>query len=198
MYSLLKPLVVRDELLKRNLRVFTREEFTRIFRTNLYSTKYFLETQVENGLFLRLKRGLYVLKTDIPSEEEIANKLYRPSYISFEYALAYYNRLAEMPYQVTSATTKPTRLFTPQDRSYAYYSIKKEAYTGYTLVEKNNRRFLIADPEKTVVDYFYYVTLGKRVLNDRFYISGLNKKKALRYGTLYQRDSLIKLIESRL
>lgn len=198
MYTLLKPLIVREELLKRNLRVFTPEEFTRIFHTNLYSTKYFLTTQVENGLFLRLKRGLYVLKTDLPCEEEIANKIYMPSYISFEYALAYYNNLPEMPYEVTSATTKSTRLFTTQNRSYAYYSIKKEAYTGYTLVEKDSKRFLIADPEKTVVDYFYYVTLGKRILNDRFSMDGLDKKKALHYAALYERDSLVKFIESRL
>ncbi|MBI2611850.1 hypothetical protein HYW54_03845 [Candidatus Gottesmanbacteria bacterium] len=157
-----------------------------------------MEKQVYDGLFLRLKNGLYILATDMPREEEIANKLYFPSYISFEYALAYYNRLPEMPQYITSATTKPTRSFATSSRSYAYYTIKKEAYTGYLLVEKNNRRFLIADPEKTYVDYLYYVTLGKRIYNDRFYIEDLSKAKVFSYARLYQRESLIKLIKQKL
>ena len=198
MYSLLKPLLVREELLKRNIRIFTPEEFTRLFQADRYVVKYFLEKQVEEGLLSRLKKGLYVLKTDLPCEEEIANKLYQPSYISFEYALAFYNRLFEMPHLITSATTKSTRLFTTTNGSYAYYTIKKEAFDGYSLMEKNNRRFLIADAEKSIVDYLYYVTLGKRVQNDRIILVGLDKKKALQYATFYQRDSLLKLVLKQL
>ena len=82
MYTLLKPMQIREELLKRNLRIFSGQEFRRIFQTSTQSTKYFLESQVLNGLFLRLKRGIYTLKTDLPSEEEIANAIYQPSYVS--------------------------------------------------------------------------------------------------------------------
>lgn len=192
MSTLLKPLQVREELLKRNLRIFNPSEFGRLFRTPTYTTKYFLEEQTTQGFFVRLKRGVYVLKTDFPSEEEIANALYKPSYLSFEYALAYYNMLPEMSYMVTSATTKPTRLFTTANASFGYYTIKKEAYTGYSLVKTDTKSFLIADPEKALLDYLYFETLGKRPHNDRLNLKNINKEKLIDYAKLYQRKSLIK------
>lgn len=192
MSTLLKPLIVREELLKHDIRLFSPYEFGRLFRTPAYITKYFLEEQTRQGLFVRLKRGMYALKTDLPSEEEIANALYKPSYISFEYALAYYDILPEMPYTVTSATTKPTRLFTPPNMSFEYYTIKKEFYTGYSLVKRRTKSFLIAEPEKALVDYLYFETLGKRPHNDRLMTKNINKEKLMDYAEIYQRKSLVK------
>src|SRR3990167_4814510 len=143
MYTLMKPIVVREELKKRNIKIFTPDIFSRTFQISSYKTKYFLERQAKDGFLLRLKKGLYTLKTDLPSEEEMANALYQPSYISFEYALAYYNILPEMPYTITSATTKPTRLFTTQSTVYSYRTIKLSAYTGYFLEKKDKKSFLI-------------------------------------------------------
>lgn len=190
MTTLLKPLLVREELLRRSVSVFTVQEFSRIFQTSSYKTKYFLEKQTNQGLFVRLKKGLYTLKTDFPGEEEIANTLYKPSYISFEYALAYYGVLPEMPYKVTSATTKPTRIFTIEEMSFAYYTIKKQAYTGYTLVQTETKSFLIAEREKALVDYLYFESIGKKPHNDRLIIRSLVKEKLFKYTELYGRESL--------
>ncbi len=196
MSTLLKPLFVREELLKRGMRVFTPLEFTRIFQAPPYMIKYFLETQVEEGLLARIKQGLYTLKTDPPSEKEVANRLYKPSYISFAYALAYYNIIPEMPYQITSATTNPTRVFSNTNQVFSYYTIKEEAFTGYVLKKEGERAFLIADPEKALVDYVYMVTLGRSQPSlDRLYIKSLNKEKAVEYAKLYKRKSLVKKIE---
>ncbi|MBU1326687.1 hypothetical protein KKB64_02710, partial [Patescibacteria group bacterium] len=177
MSTLLKPLQVREELLKRHMRIFSPHEFERLFHTPTYTTKYFLGEQTTSGLLVRLKQGLYALKTDFPSEEEIANKLYQPSYISFEYALAYYGMLPEMPYTITSATTKPTRIFTTSSMSFGYYTIKKEVFTGYSLVTSNTKSFFIAAPEKALVDYLYFETLGKRPHNDRLLLKNVHKEK---------------------
>lgn len=195
MSTLLKPLQVREELLKHNMRLFNPYEFGRLFHTPAYTTKYFLEEQTMQGLFVRLKKGVYTLKTDFPSEEEIANALYKPSYISFEYALAYYGMLPEMPYKVTSATTKPTRLFTTASLSFGYYTIKKTAYTGYSLATTDTKSFLIADPEKALVDYIYFETLGKRPHNDRLILKNMHKEKLMDYAQLYQRKSLINYLK---
>ena len=167
MYTLLKPLKVREELLRRGVKVFTPHLFARIFGLNPVTTKHFLENQTIQGFLLRLKKGVYTLKSDPPSEEEVANTLYQPSYISFEYALAYYGILPEMSYVVTSATTKATRLFTTDTTSFSYRTIKPEAYTGYSLIKKDNRSFSIAEFEKALVDYLYFVSLRKQDLNDR-------------------------------
>jgi predicted transcriptional regulator of viral defense system len=139
---------------------------------------------------------MYTLLTDFPAEEEIANALYKPSYISFEYALAYYNMLPEMPYLVTSATTKPTRLFTTAYMSFAYYTIKPEAYIEYSLVKKGAKSFLIAEPEKAIVDYLYFESIGKRPYNDRLVLNNLNKDKLVEYAEFYQRKSLNKIVQT--
>lgn len=204
MYTLLKPLQIREELLKRKLRVFTSKEFKLIFQTSPNSTKYFLETQVQQGFLSRLKRGIYILKTDAPSEEEMANAIYNPSYISFEYALAYYHLLSEMPYIVTSATTKSTRLFTTIDSSFSYRTIKKEAYTGYALLKQNQKSFLIADKEKALADYLYFFSLGKNPENERLFenlknkdyykTQDLNKMKLFGYAKLFGNKRLLNLI----
>lgn len=195
MYTLLKPIKVREDLLKRGVRMFTPQVFAQIFSLSPSTAKHFLETQTREGFLTRLKKGLYALQSDQPSEEEIANRLYQPSYISFEYALAYHNILLEMPYIVMSATTKPTRLFTTSSHTFAYYSIKPEFYTGYSLVKTETKSFLIADPEKALTDYLYFVTLGKRLPNDRLSLRTIKKEKLLEYATLYKRTNIIKLIK---
>jgi predicted transcriptional regulator of viral defense system len=190
MTTLLKPIHVRKELLDRNARIFTPLTFSRLFHLPDYRTKYFLEKQAKEGLFLRLKQGLYGLQTDPPSEEEIANALYKPSYISFEYALSLYGIMPERPYTITSATTKSTVEFYIQEKPFAYYTIKKKAYTGYHLVRKEAKSYLIADPEKALADYLYFVSLGKKGANDRLYTKDLNREKLISYAKLFERKSL--------
>lgn len=194
MYTLLKPLFIREELLKKGLLIFTPNDFERTFQLSKQKAKYFLEKESKEGLLLRLKKGLYCLKSDRISEEEIANRLYQPSYISFEYALSCYNILPEMPYSLTSATTKPTRTFTVSDKVFSYFTIKKEAYTGYTLIKRGRTSFLMAEPEKALVDYLYFAVLGKKPLNDRLKTSSLQKEKLLKYASLFNRDKLDVLI----
>lgn len=196
MYTLVKPLFAREELIKRGVQIFTPLEFGSILNLPGYKTKYFLEKFTREGLLLRLKKGIYGLKTDLPSEEEIANRVYRPSYLSFEYALAYYNILPEMPYAVTSATTKPTRTFTIDSKTFSYFSIKKNAYTGYMLTKTEKKSFLIAEPEKALVDYLYFVAIGKKPFNDRLRTSSLNKAKLIKYATFYNRSRLDMLIKN--
>ncbi len=189
MTTYLKPFLVRETLFEQNIRVFTPLEFQRIFNRGREEIKYFLEKGVKEGLFWRLKKGIYALKTDLPSEEKIANKIYQPSYVSLEYALAKYNILPEMIYQITSATTKPTRLFEIEGKTFSYFTIKKEGYTGYFL----QNGVLIAEPEKALADYLYFVSLGKKPANDRLDVSKLDKEKIRNYAELFNRESVIML-----
>lgn len=195
MYTLLKPFFVREDLLKRGVRIFTPSEFSRIFAISSVKNKRYLRKWTKEGFLIRLKQGLYALKSDLPSEEEIANRLYQPSYLSFEYALAFYNILPEMPYILTSASTKPTRNFSVDSKTFSYFKIKQEAYTGYSLAKIGEKSFLIADPEKALVDYLYFVALSKKPLNERLNLENLSRKKIAEYAKLYNRPKLNRLIE---
>ena len=193
--KILQPLSVQGELIDRGTLLFTPREFSRIFHISPAGTKYFLETYAKKGLFTRLKKGLYGLKRHLPGEEEIANALYRPSYISFEYALAKYGIIPEMPYSITSAAAKPTRTFSAAGRTFSYFKIKKQFFTGYLSSKEEGRVVLIAEPEKALVDYLYFVSLGKKSYNDRLNAAKLDKKKIIKYAKLFKRSGLIKLIE---
>jgi predicted transcriptional regulator of viral defense system len=194
MSTLLKPLLVRETLLQKRVSIFNHRDLERIFHARASQTKYFLEAYTRAGLFVRLKKGLYALKSDLPSEEEIANWLYRPSYISFEYALGRFSIIPEMAYAVTSATTKPTRTFQVEDKTFVYLTIKPTAFAGYLPTPQTGRVVLIAEPEKALVDYLYFVALGKKSLNDRLNLTRLDRQKIWEYARLYQRPGLEKLL----
>ncbi len=197
MSTLLKPIPVRAELLRHKTHIFTPPEFSRIFHISPWNTKYFLEQQVGQGLLTRLKQGVYALQTDPPTEQEVANKLYQPSYISFGYALAYHHILPEMVYQVTSATTKATRIFTTDSQVFTYYTIKVSAYSGYYLAQTETSQFLIAEPEKALVDYLYFHSLGRKTFPslDRLNLISLNQEKVKRYAQLFNRQKLLNLVQ---
>lgn len=188
----IEPFLAEEILAQKNIRIFRGEEFRRLFGLSASRAKYFLETYARKGLLLRLKKDVYSLKSRLPGEEEIANALYRPSYISLEYALAKYGIIPEMVYTVTSVTTKPTRRFTALSREYAYLGLKKTAFTGYTLKREGGRSYLMAEPEKALADYLYFVSLGRKNRNERLRTTGLSRKKILAYAALFGRPSLLK------
>ena len=98
---------------------------------------------------------------------------------------------------VTSATTKATRLFSVGDKTYTYRSIAPRAFTGYGLVKKTGRMFLLAEPEKAVADYFYFVSLERLPENDRLNerLKEVDKKAVLTYAALFGRPKLIDFLE---
>lgn len=190
----LQPFQVEERLQEAKMALFTPQDYSRLFSSSPTQTKYLLETYTKRGLFVRLKQGLYALRRHLPSEEAMANYLYRPSYLSFEYALARHNIMSEMVYTITSATTKPTRTFTAREKTFSYFKIKRAAYTGYLPVKIGDRTVLLAEPEKALVDYLYFVALGKKSLSDRLNISHLDKKKIREYAALYTHARLDSLV----
>lgn len=76
----------------------------------------FISRMCKRGELLRLKNGFFVIaekisKAPIPYEQ-IANLLYGPSYISFEWALSYYGMIPEGVYVVTSTSASKSKCYT--------------------------------------------------------------------------------------
>lgn len=193
----LNVLEVLNGLGRRKMRIFSPEEFRRLFRVTLRATQEFIKDH-NLDLFIKIRNGLYALRSDPPHELEIANRLYGPSYVSLEYALAYYRFIPETVYTVTSVTTKITREFTVQGKSYEYSRIKRSAYTGYKLIKESQAKILMAMPEKALVDYCYFIDLRLRSLNERLRVRKVSAKEALRYARLFERESLVTLVRSLL
>lgn len=193
----LKPLFVQEVLKEKGVRLFSSEEFRRIFSVQEGAAQAFIKHHTQD-LFIKLRNGLYALRSDLPGELEMANRLYGPSYISFEYALAHYQIIPESVYSITSATSNVTRQFIVQGKTYEYHRIKKEVYRGYRSQKRGRDTLLIAEPEKALVDYLYFVDLKLKSLNERLNIRKIKKKLAWNYASLFGRNSLTKLLKGLL
>ncbi|MBI2410505.1 MAG: hypothetical protein HYV32_01230 [Candidatus Kerfeldbacteria bacterium] len=113
----------------------------------------------KKGYIQRVARGYYIF-SDLPLNEQtlffIANTVYSPSYVSFESALSYYGFIPEGVYSITSATTKKTAtLRNALHTTFFYHTIKPALFFGYHLAQYHGRTIRMAEPEKTILDYFY-------------------------------------------
>ena len=174
--------------------MFSPSDFQRVFGVSLRATQEFIKGHCDD-LFLKVRNGLYALRAEPPQEEAIANRLYAPSYISFEYALSRYGIIPEFVYTITSATTRTTREFIVNNKSFTYSHIKKQVYRGYRTEKMGGMTVLIAEPEKALVDYLYFVDLKRKTLNERLNVRKLKKKTVMEYARLFGRKSLIKLVK---
>ena len=189
----LKPVFVQHHLLGKGARLFSPLDFRRVFGVSLRATQEFIKDHCDD-IFLKVRNGLYALRIDQPRDEVIANRLYAPSYISFEYALSRYNIIPESVYTVTSATTRITREFVVSNKSFTYSHIKKQVYRGYKTEKISGMTVLMAEPEKALVDYLYFVSLKRKTLNERLNLRNLKKKSVVEYAKLFGKKSLIKLV----
>ncbi|TSC86291.1 MAG: hypothetical protein G01um101416_714 [Microgenomates group bacterium Gr01-1014_16] len=180
----------RQELKNHNLEVFTSQDFINLFNIASDVSAVKLSRYKKLGYLISPKKGVFYLKGEVDNKFRIANRIYNPSYISLDSALSKYNIIPETVYTVTSVTTKATREFDDEQTTYRYYKIKTQAYAGYVLVDDA----FVADPEKSVVDYLYFVALGKRVGNDRMDLTKLDRQKIFDYANLFDDRRLNKLV----
>jgi len=192
----LNPLDVVRELKKKKIRIFTPLEFKRVFSVSNYATQWFIKTHTKKELFVKIRNGLYML-ADYPADHYlIANRLYEPSYISFDAALSFYGIIPETIYAITSATTKTTREFKVDNVRFVYHKLKKEVYTGYKAIKHLDNTILMAEPEKALADYLYFVALKKRGLHyERLDLKKIKKANLLSYIKLFKRSKMIELVE---
>ena len=115
---------------------------------------------VKSKNLIKLRRGLYLFskkqRRGSVSKFLIANKIYEPSYISFESALSYYGLIPEAVYTTTSACLqRKTKNFNNELGNFSYdYIPCQDFYLGiYHEVEKGGS--LIANPIRSLFDFIY-------------------------------------------
>jgi predicted transcriptional regulator of viral defense system len=112
----------------------------------------------------RLKQGIYI-RSDVISQQrwmaKAANRLYGPSYVSFEYALRWYGLIPEYVAHITSATYKRKRSkrFDTPAGVFFYRDVPDNVYPLSIKLEDSDRpRFLIASAEKALCDQLYTIS----------------------------------------
>ena len=187
-------------------------DLTSLIRTPIFSKNdialaggnlfdYQLTLWVKKGYLLKLKNGIYAFNKDYEriKGEEVAAALYQPSYLSMESALTNYGFIPEMVYAHVSVTAKINRTFDNAFGRFIYRHLKSELFWGYREVRTDIGWYLIAEPEKAVLDYLY-LNLSKirsesdfknlRLNRDRLGET-LDREKFLRYQQAFGIKKLV-------
>ena len=133
---------------------------TDIIKMNLYeysnkNTKICRE--VKNGNLIKIINGLYETNPNI-NGYLLAGYIYGPSYLSFDFALAYYGLIPEKVTAYTSATCnkKKKKKYDNQFGTYLYRDVPLEVYPlGIKIIGEGDYTYQIAIPEKALCDKLY-------------------------------------------
>jgi len=156
------------------------------------------------GYIEQLKRGIYVFDDSVKNVDSslVSFLLYEPSYISLESALRHYDLIPEMITSTTAVTTRTNREFSNRYGNFSYRHIRPELFFGYDPVEMPGGKYLMAEPEKAILDYVY---LNQRRLftmdeieglrlNTHEFLSVIDTKRLKKYLAWYDSRNMDRII----
>jgi predicted transcriptional regulator of viral defense system len=117
-----------------------------------------ISEMIRSGELVSLRRGLYVpgpeLDLPIPDRFLIANHLRGPSYISLESALSYWGLIPERVYEISSVTTKTSKIYQNSLGRFSFQYLGTPYYSfGIRSVRLTEfQTAMIASPEKALCD----------------------------------------------
>lgn len=156
---------------------------------------------VKKGYLIRLRQGYFAFPEYKNKPEYalyLANKIYRPSYISLHKALSFYGLIPEAVVQITSVTSLKTASFVNAFGEYSYKNIKEDLLFGYELKQMaDNRTIQFATPEKALLDLLYLYPFYKNEkdleelrLDYDFLHDDLNKELLMDYCSKFKSKAL--------
>ncbi|MBC8527318.1 MAG: hypothetical protein H8D22_10800 [Candidatus Cloacimonetes bacterium] len=158
-------------------KIFNLSEIKNLLDIEKDNTAYKkVESLIKADILKRTIKGIYYLTFNPPSDFELANSIYQPSYVSLASALTFYGILVQVPYEVTSVSPKLTKKIKFDKKSFTYSHISPDYFWGYQKVEG----FLIALPEKALIDSLFFMSLGWISVNyDELFLDEIDYKKFL-------------------
>jgi hypothetical protein len=144
------------------LSAFSHEMLYALLEKSVSNVNDKISDLVKSGELVRLKKGFYAFSKAYLTKPidltSVANTLYAPSYVSFDYALSYYGMIPERVSEITSATSKNEKLFETPIGRFSYKKVPLKAYSlgiDWLYDENEGGRFL-ATPEKALCDKIRY------------------------------------------
>lgn len=190
-----KDLVLLEEAILRFGRIASFDDLAGIFSASYGEgeSKQRISLLAKRGWLVRIKRGLYIVITDIAtlgfsdiSELVISQTLNKDSYISFENALQHYSMFDQMLSSVEAVTDRRARDYKVQNKEYRFSHIKKSLYFGFNTVTIEGREVQMAEKEKALLDMLYFrgssytVDIALEKLRD--YREGIDFEKLKNYA----------------
>lgn len=159
-----------------------------------------LSRWMAQGRVIGLRRGLYTLSDTFRRVElepaVLANEIYRPSYLSGLWALGHYDLIPERVIVFTSVTSRLPQQFENICGTFNYRHIKQECFWGYLPVKLGASQFLVAEPEKALLDH-WHLTPGEwtpeRLEEMRYQNTALvNAEQLEKYARLFKSPRLLR------
>ena len=171
--------------------------------SNYADPKGKISRDVKNGKLFPIVRGLYEAEKNTAGEK-LAQFIYGPSYLSFDYALYKYDLIPEAVYTYTCATfnKRKRKMYTNQFGAFIYQDVPKEVFSfGVKYVKDGNYSYQIASPEKAICDKLYTLSPVKSIKNlkillfedlrtDEYDFEKLDKNEILKFAPLYKSTNL--------
>lgn len=184
--------------------------FSSVEAKNIFFTEPNILVQIafwtKKGYIKRIRKGLYLLanaQNDI-NLLALTSKIYAPAYLSLEFALNYYGIIPDIPGTYTSITSRKTLTYKNEFGNFTYQKIKSNLFFGYVMQKDRNVTFLIATPEKAILDYLY-LNKNKLVAQENFWRElrideefKFDLKKIEEYKKLFNDKKVTRLIDSLL
>jgi len=151
------------ELNRINKLYFGYEEISMALGITLPSAKVSANRYVNQGLLIKLKRNIYILREKwkvIEREDKfiLANLVQVPSYISLMTALDYYEVTTQIQREfIESVAVKRTIEKEVDNTVFNFTKISANLYFGF----KKDKDFFMATPEKAFLDALYMMSLGR-------------------------------------
>jgi len=179
-------------LYKKKVSLFGINDAKKVFAISKDNTVYKLLQRLEKkNIIKRIENGKYLFSFTEVSDFEIANFLFSPSYISLESALSFYGILSQFPYTITSVTSKKSKRVVYEDKEYEFVHIESKYFYGFLKKDK----FLIASPEKALIDMLYFMAKKLRSISvEELDLSKINKKYLVNMAKRYECIPLKKLV----
>jgi len=142
---------------------FTSQDVAELLGIKHASAVVLSARYVKKGLFIRLKKDLYVMKerwqrNSLSEYFQTANILQVPSYISLMTALSFYEITTQVQREFfESVCIKRTAKYEIDGVLFNYYKLNKELYFDFT----KQGDFFIATKEKALLDAVYLYSSGK-------------------------------------
>jgi len=142
---------------KLNRRVFTTSELSTISGKSSSTVTQALNFLQEQGVVLRIYRGIWAEVTDKPISPYMVIPFLFPkhrTYVSFISALHIYDIIEQIPQVITLASTIHTKTIITKIGTFSIHRITPSFFAGFDWYKKKSN-FLIAEPEKALIDCLY-------------------------------------------
>lgn len=149
---------------KINRPLFTTAELAAISGKSLSTTVQALNWLQKQGVVFKVRRGIWAETTNKPLSPYSVIPFLFPrhrAYVSFISALHIYDIIEQIPQVITLASTSHTKTIVTKLGTFSVHQINPSFFDGFNWY-KNEGDFLIAEPEKALIDCLYLAGCRKK------------------------------------